>query len=489
MEKKTPDLKINSNTFIIKLLSSLIMLSLIIGCSTDTTQKDAQEDGTGFILYDYVHTKDPAFKYDLMHTSKEKGYTFHVVKMVSQNWLSTDLVDETEWWHWITLVVPDELQYQTAMLMIGGGNKDKGLPEKADANSVQMALATQSVVANLHNVPFQPLTFAGDDYGKRVEDELIAYGWRRFLEGGAKDEDAVWLARLPMTKAAVSAMDVVTEVINSEYEKSIEKYVVAGGSKRGWTTWTTAAVDDRVEGIIPIVIDLLNLVPSFHHHWRSYGFWAPYVGNYVHEGIMDWQGSAEYDKLVSITEPYSFIDLYTMPKLLINATGDQFFLPDSWQFYWDDLIGEKHLCYVPNAGHGLKNSDAPQIILSFYRSILNKEKRPQYSWALNDEGFIIETDPNNPPASIKLWQAHNPETRDFRIDVFGPGYVSSDIEISSDGKYSIKLDDPEKGWKACFVELSYPGEVPLKFTTGVKVIPDVYPFDEFVPVVQKGTLP
>lgn len=35
--------------------------------------------------------------------------------------------------------------------------------------------------------------------------------------------------------------------------------MVAGGSKRGWTTWTTAAVDKRVFGAIPIVMDMLDL--------------------------------------------------------------------------------------------------------------------------------------------------------------------------------------------------------------------------------------
>ena len=29
--------------------------------------------------------------------------------------------------------------------------------------------------------------------------------------------------------------------------------------QRGWTTWTTGAVDKRVIGIIPIVMDLLNM--------------------------------------------------------------------------------------------------------------------------------------------------------------------------------------------------------------------------------------
>jgi PhoPQ-activated pathogenicity-related protein len=129
-----------------------------------------------------------------------------------------------------------------------------------------------------------------------------------------------------MTKAVKLAMDVATEVA-AQKGKTLDKFVVAGASKRGWTTWTTAAVDDRVVAFVPIVIDLLNIQPSFQHHWRNYGFWAPAVEDYEREGIMDWQGSAEYERLLEITEPYSFLEAYAnKPKLLINAAGDQFFL-------------------------------------------------------------------------------------------------------------------------------------------------------------------
>jgi PhoPQ-activated pathogenicity-related protein len=66
-------------------------------------------------------------------------------------------------------------------------------------------------------------------------------------------------------------------------------------------------------------------------------------GDYESEGIMEWQNSQEYPRLAALTEPYSFREKLTMPKLLLNATGDQFFLPDSWQFYWDGLV-EKNTC-------------------------------------------------------------------------------------------------------------------------------------------------
>ena len=43
----------------------------------------------------------------------------------------------------------------------------------------------------------------------------------------------------------------------------IERFVIAGASKRGWTTWTTGAVDNRVVAMIPMVMPILNMVTSF----------------------------------------------------------------------------------------------------------------------------------------------------------------------------------------------------------------------------------
>ena len=54
--------------------------------------------------------------------------------------------------------------------------------------------------------------------------------------------------------------------------------------------------------IVPIVIDLLNVVPSFQHHYGAYGFWAPAVGDYVEMGIMNWMGTPEFAALMKIEE-------------------------------------------------------------------------------------------------------------------------------------------------------------------------------------------
>ena len=440
-------------------------------------------------LETYVKAPDDAFEYRLVDEVKGEGYTTHIIRMTSQKWLSKTEVKDPIWWHWMTMVVPDGATSNKGMLFIGGGSRNSKQPKDADQLTLQIALSTQSVVTYLHNVPNQPTVFKNDSYGPRVEDELIAYGWRQFLEGGAKDEDRFWLARFPMTKAAVRAMDVIAEVSQKHTAHQIDQFVVTGASKRGWTTWTTAAVDDRVIAIAPIVIDMLNVIPSFQHHWKVYGKWAAAVGNYQQEGIMEWQDSKEYNRLVELTEPFSFREQLTMPKLLLNATGDQFFIPDSWQFYWKDLLGEKHLRYVPNSEHSMRETDAPETLIAFYNAILNDSERPTFDWSVKEGKIQIQTKENFQPSKLTLWQAHNPNARNFQVDEIGRAYEESNIPISADGKYEISVSEPEAGFTAFFVELTFEvgAPVPLKLTTGVVVTPDKYPFGAYQSPEPKGT--
>lgn len=437
----------------------------------------------------YVNAKDDAFEYKLVDEVKEPGYTFYVIRMVSQQWLTTEEVEDPIWWHWLTITVPDGAKSNKGLLFINGGSHTTAQPKKPKDTFLKVAMGTQSVVVALHNIPNQPTVFKNDDYGPRVEDELIAFGWRKFLEGGAKTEDAEWLARFPMTKAAVRAMDVVSEFTADSTAVKVDEFVVAGGSKRGWTTWTTAIVDERVIGIVPIVIDMLNIIPSFNHHWRAYGHWADAVGDYKSEGVMEWQNSQEYERLAELTEPYSFLDKLTMPKLLLSATGDQFFLPDSWQFYWKDLLGEKHLRYVPNSEHSMRDTDAYESLFAFYQMILADQPRPDFDWEVSNGIINIQTDKNYPPTEITLWQANNPKARNFQVAEIGRAYEATTIPISADGKYQIKVEPPAEGWTAFYAELTFKGvgDIPLKFSTGVVVTPDTYPFEDYKSANPQGT--
>jgi PhoPQ-activated pathogenicity-related protein len=77
---------------------------------------------------------------------------------------------------------------------------------------------------------------------------------------------------------------------------------------------------------MPLVIDMLNIKPSFEHHWEVYGFWAPAIQDYVDLKVMDWWGSPEADELFKLVDPFSYKNRYEIPKYIINAAGDEFFI-------------------------------------------------------------------------------------------------------------------------------------------------------------------
>jgi PhoPQ-activated pathogenicity-related protein len=422
----------------------------------------------------YVAKPDASYKWELVKTTPGNGYTAFVLDMTSQTWRSAAEVDRPVWRHWVTIVKPDAVATNRSFLFITGGNNGNAVPSNIDPQLANVAVTTKSVVTELRMVPNQPLTFS-DDRKPRVEDEYIAYTWDKYLKTG----DELWPARLPMTKAAVRAMDTVTAFCASPSggQLKVDQFVVAGGSKRGWTTWTTAAVDKRVIAFCPLVIDLLNVIPSFEHHLQVYGYYAPAVGDYEAMGIMNQQHNPRYRELMQLVEPYSYRARFTHPKFIVNATGDQFFLPDSWQFYYQDLPAEKRLRYVPNAEHSLRGSDAWFSVLGWYNAIIYDKPIPSYDWKIEKDGMIrVKT--SDQPSEVKLWQASNAGARDFRLSSIGAKWKSATLSETAPGEYVAKAPVTQMGWTAYMVELTFPSGLaaaPFKFTTGVKVMPDRYP--------------
>ncbi|MGA3190050.1 MAG: PhoPQ-activated pathogenicity-related family protein [Bryobacteraceae bacterium] len=423
----------------------------------------------------YVHAPDSSYKWELVSTIPGDGYKAYVLDLTSQTWKPPVEPDRTVWKHWLTIVVPTKVEYTTGFLYITGGNNKSSAPDKADQMIIDLATTTNSVVAQLNMVPNQPLNFPDAKQKDLTEDAFIAYTWDKFLRTG----NDIWPARLPMTKSAVRAMDAVTEFMKSDAggKLPVTTFMVAGGSKRGWTTWTTAAVDKRVVAIAPMVIDLLNNEKSFEHHYMAYGFYSPAVKDYENLDIMKWNGTPQMKALMKIVEPYEYRDRLTMPKYIINASGDQYFLPDSSRFYFDDLKGEKYLRYVENTDHSLKNSDAREGLIAFYDAFLKKQARPKFFWKFEDDGSIKVTTVTK-PTEVKLWQATNPEKRDFRLMAIGPAYKSTVLTERKDGIYVGNVPKPEKGYTAYFIELTYANgtKYAMKFSTAVRVNPDTLPF-------------
>src|SRR5262245_31396942 len=317
------------------------------------------------------------------------------------------------------------------------------------------ALESNSVVAELGQVPNQPLFFTDSKDKRRSEDDLIAYS--RVKHFTTKDDE--WLVRLAMVKSGVKAMDAIQEFLASDAggKFKVDQFVVSGGSKRGWTTWLVGAVDGRVIAIMPTVIDALNSEAITRHHFEAYGFFSTALNDYVNHGLFPHKiGTPEYQAALAIEDPYNYRtrDRLRIPKYLINASGDQFFLPDNSQFYYDDLPEEKHLRYVPNAKHSLEGSDARESLQAFYQAILDGQPRPRFSWKKGSDGSLRVT-VESKPSRATLWQATNPDARDFRVDTIGKAYTSSVLEPQSRGGYIASVSPPAKGFTAFFVELEF----------------------------------
>jgi PhoPQ-activated pathogenicity-related protein len=424
-------------------------------------------------LDDYIAKPDASYTYSVVNTIDTPLGKVYILDMKSQTWRSEKEVNRTLWQHWLTIIVPNDVTSDTALLWINGGSNGGKPPSTPDGMMVQIALQSKTVVADLRMVPNQPLVFSDDPGNQRHEDAIIAYTFDKFL----KTQDPSWPLLLPMAKSAVRAMDTIQDHMAKVGKLKINRFVVSGGSKRGWTTWLTAAVDQRVKAIAPIVIDVLNMGPQMQHHYAAYGFYSKAIGDYEQMKVLNQLDSQAGNQIRNFVDPYEYRDRYTMPKFLINSSGDQFFLCDSAQFYYKDLPGPKCLLYNPNTDHGLGGSDADKALLVWYTAILNGRELPQFSWNVAGEGHMVVTAKTR-PTQVNLWTATNPNARDFRLETIGKAWKSAPLSGDGKGVYDASVKAPEKGWSAYFVELLFDSGAPLpyRFSTEVRVVPDTLPF-------------
>jgi PhoPQ-activated pathogenicity-related protein len=164
-----------------------------------------------------------------------------------------------------------------------------------------------------------------------------------------------------------------------------------------------------------------------------------------------------------------------IPQYIISASGDDFFVPDSLNLYLDKLPGEKLVRVVPNQPHYINMKIIEDAMLTYYKTIITNTLRPSLSWKLNTQGQLRKICTKKiKPASVKLWEAVNPDMKDFRLAAHIL-YHSKDLTGTCQNdfcQYPLEISPPEKGWKAYFVEVSFEGEhaEPLILTTPAYMI-------------------
>nr|XP_002128778.1 autocrine proliferation repressor protein A [Ciona intestinalis] len=468
-------------------------------------------------LDDYVMNDDGHYSYTVLRdwTYKSPGHTSYLINMTSQQWLTPNDTDRSLWWHFVIVHVPDEfdpaLSNSAFLLIDGGGNDNPDNPPEITDTFVMftglMAESSKSIVVDLKQIPNEHMTFKHDPKKqRRTEDAIIAYTWRHFLENPNQPE---WLLRMPMTKASVKAMDAVTDFINKTVGNQIERWCVGGASKRGWTTWTTAAVDKRVQCMTPIVMDELNMVKNLHHHYRAYGGWSFAFKDYYDEDITKDLDHPNMPALAAIVDPLSYVDRLTMPKMVFSTGGDEFFLPDDSHYYLTSMKGPMYVNMLPNAEHSCVGHELQLMfnIKAFYVSVMKGKKLPQATWTLYNTatGGGIDVTLDTVPTLIRAWSVTSisSKRRDFRLlrgnttDVSAQPIVQPNIwhhsNVTSIGhlKYRAEFDTPLFGrWRAFFIQMTFPasdGNM-IEFTTETNIIPDKFPYPDCYKDSCKGTL-
>jgi len=400
----------------------------------------------------YIALPDDSYRWEIAE-KMDDGQTF-LVDLTSQTWHGIP------WKHSLLVAIPNKLSSPDHALLIieGLSNGDK----PADMHKMlakMVATGSGMCVAVLLQVPNQPLLGKENERGY-VEDALIGESLLKAIE----TKDATWPLLFPMAKSAVRAMDAVQELLKKEKQITINSFIIGGASKRGWTTWMTAATGDkRVAAIVPMVIDNLNTSKQMEYQLETWGVYSESIKDYTDRNIirLDNTPQSDFEKhLWTMIDPYAYLPRLTMPKLLIHGANDPYWTVDAAKWYFEDLPGVKYILTVPNAGHdlGLASGEQAQVIRAAMRIAISAavfakyaaggEDWPALEWKLteSDAGYKVDITTDLPLQKVLLWTAQS-ETKDFRKATW------TSAPVDTNGPLSISVAKPKSGHIAFFVEI------------------------------------
>jgi len=396
-------------------------------------------------LESYINKIDTTFKWEIKDSYKQGDLTVYNVLLFSQNWKAF------VWTHQLSIVVPNEVKHDGALLFITGGSVKDGMPNwnsKKD-NDLLLAMShisssNQAIVALLRQTPNQPL------YNNLTEDALIS----KTLHNYKEDKDYEWPLLFPMVKSAISAMDAIQLFAKEKLQIELNEFIISGASKRGWTTWLTGAMDKRVKAIAPMVIDILNMPVSLQYQIETWGDYSIEIQDYVNLGIPQNSKTPEGKEITTMIDPYSYRKNLTMPKMIFMGTNDPYWVVDNVKNYYDSIPGENILHYVPNAGHDLnKGEQAMQALSSFVGFTLNDVDYPHSDWSIVPSKQKVEIAINSTAdrlLDVIVWTATS-DDKDFRNDK----WTSKSLGIHNKAKVKIEQNYPKSGYNAFYIDLKY----------------------------------
>ncbi|QIP17097.1 PhoPQ-activated pathogenicity-like protein PqaA type [Spirosoma aureum] len=395
-------------------------------------------------LDSYLNNGDKAFKWEVKDTYSYGDITAYEVLLTSQKWR------EYTWKHQLTVLVPKEVKYDGALLFITGGSIKDGEPRwngREDTFNRAMSMAAtknNAIVAVLRQTPNQPL------YDDLKEDALISYTLHQFK----KDGDYSWPLLFPMVKSAVRAMDAVQALAKETLHKDVNRFVVSGASKRGWTTWLTGASDKRAVAIAPMVIDVLNMPVNLDYQMKIWNKYSEQIEDYVKLGIPQTVHSKEGSAVTEMIDPYSYRKKLTMPKMLFMGTNDEYWTVDAVKHYIGQIPGENFIHYVPNVGHDLGDKrQALEALSAFFGNTLAKQPYPACQWAVSTTKKGVDltiTATSDKLEDVTIWSANSTDMI-FQDEK----WEGKSLGIKNKGSFSVSEAYPASGYRAFYIDLKY----------------------------------
>lgn len=392
----------------------------------------------------YLDNGDNTFAWELKESYDIDGVKAYDLLLTSQNWR------DHIWKHQLTILVPKENKFDGALLYITGGSIRDGEPrwsskdDKFNKSISAIAAKNNAITAVVKQVPNQPL------YGGKTEDELISMTLHNFKQ----DNDYSWPLLFPMVKSAVKAMDAIQQFSKQQLHHDVNRFVISGASKRGWTTWLTGANDKRAQAIAPMVIDILNMPVSLDYQIKALGGYSVQIEDYVKLGIPQGAKTESGMAVSTMVDPYSYRAALTMPKLIFMGTNDEYWVVDNIKNYLDDIPGKNLLHYVPNAGHNLGDGkQALEALSGFFGSTLTHTPYPQCEWKTSVKKKAVQVKikaSKDELTDVILWHADSDDT-DFRKDTWS----STSLNISGKKSFTVHQALPASGFRAFYVDLKY----------------------------------
>lgn len=380
-----------------------IAIGLVICLVSHLAYGQSSQNEVPTTLREFVHKADPSFAWKLTDQQEAAGARSFDVELTSQTW------QDITWKHDLLVFQPADLKHpKHVLLYITGGNNFSKPKAEDRVLGATLAALSGTRVALLFQVPNQPLL------GGRFEDDLIT---DTFLFHLATRDDR-WPLLFPMVKSAVRAMDCLEQLGAQEWKTPVEGFIVTGASKRGWTTWLTGAVEPRVRGIAPIVIDTLNMRKQMDYQLETWGKYSEQIVDYERKGLIKALKDDEaIEPLWHWVDPYTYRNQLKLPKLIINGTNDRYWTVDALNNYWEDLVGPKYIRYVPNAGHSLKGGreGAVATLAAFAQHVATAKPFPSIEWKHEsvDGGYRLVMASDVAPVAVRLWTAES-DSKDFR---------------------------------------------------------------------------